>query len=243
MIKVAICEDSAKTAGIIDQTLHDYADCIMLKIDTEVYGSAEELYADLINGISYDMMFLDIELKQLDGIKLGQMIRNELNNSAVLITIVTVHANLFKEFFDAEPQQLVLKPFSQEDIMEAFKKMHSRYERMVRDCFVYKFGRDYYRVPIKDIIYFRIENRCIHIKTVAKEDFFPGNLVKVEEKLRDSGFFFRANKNYYVNYMHVSRVSTTEVLLFTNETIHLGAGTHKKLLTRQAELHNLKKYT
>lgn len=243
MIRVAICEDSAKTAGIIDQALHDYAGCNMLKIDTEVYGSAEELYAHLSNGISYDMIFLDIELKQLDGIKLGQMIRNELNNSTVLITIVTVHSNLFKEFFDVEPQQLVIKPFSQEDIIEAFKKMQIKYERMVQDCFVYKFGRDYYRVPIKDIIYFRIENRCIHIKTISKEDFFPGNLVKVEEKLKDSGFFFRANKNYYVNYMHIARISTTEILLFTNETIQLGVGTHKRLITRQAELRNLKKYT
>ncbi len=93
MCKIAICEDDLKTAGYIEQTLLDYAKNKMFKADINVYYSAEELYADILGGIRYDMLFLDIELRDVNGIHLGYLIRNKVKDRSAMIAFISVHSD------------------------------------------------------------------------------------------------------------------------------------------------------
>ena len=46
----------------------------------ESYYSGEKLYADMLRGETFDLIFLDIELKAMNGVNLGAKIRTELQN-------------------------------------------------------------------------------------------------------------------------------------------------------------------
>ncbi len=228
MCKIAICEDDLKTAGYIEQTLLDYAKNKMFKADINVYYSAEELYADILGGIRYDMLFLDIELRDVNGIHLGYLIRNKVKDRSAMIAFISVHSEMIQDIFAAEPQHFIQKPTTRSDIENVFQKMINKYNSSREDFFTYKFGRDVYRIYRRDIIYFYFKDRAVYIKTKDREDYFYGTLISVIDQMKGSNFF-QVNRNYVVNLNFVSRLSKNEILLFTNETIALSSGKYQEL--------------
>lgn len=70
-MNIAICDDDkgvcSQLEGWIEQ--YNYENATRLYVD--VYHSAETLQQQLQNGQWYDMLFLDIELPQKNGIELG----------------------------------------------------------------------------------------------------------------------------------------------------------------------------
>ncbi len=232
MYRIAICEDNPQTSGSIEQILLDYAQSILLKIVIEVFYSAEEF---LVNSDKYDIIFIDIKLKELNGIELGSLIRKHLKDNSVKIVFISAYTDNYEEIFEADPQYFIPKPISKEKLIHVFQRMIDKYESNIQDFFVYKVGREIYRVPVQDIIYFRVKNRTIYIKTVAKEDFYAGTLNKVRDQLKDNNFFM-ANRNFFVNYKYISWLSTHEIYLSTNETITLGYNKYKELAKQQAKM-------
>lgn len=232
MCKIAICENDSKTAGYIEQTLMSYAKSKLIKVIIEVYFSAEELYANISSGVRYDMLFLDIELREVSGIQLGYLIRNQIKDSSVIISFISSHTEMIQEIFDAEPQHFIQKPMTRKDIENVFWKMIYNYKNSKQEFFTYKFGKDFYRINKRDIIYFYFENRAVYLKTTAKgdyiEDYFYGTLSSVIDQMKGSNFFL-VNRNYFVNLNYVSRLSKNEILLLTNESITLGSGKYYEL--------------
>ena len=80
MFSVAICDDDKLLCTKIENILLAYKDEI---IQTEVYFSCEKLFDDLKNDMHYDLIYLDIELKMMNGVELGWRIRNELKNDRI----------------------------------------------------------------------------------------------------------------------------------------------------------------
>lgn len=72
MFRIAICDDEPIICSQIERIILDYGRKISHNIDVDVYFSDEELYRFLEDGIYYDMIFLDIELKKLNGIGVGK---------------------------------------------------------------------------------------------------------------------------------------------------------------------------
>lgn len=243
MIKVAICADNRDTAGMIDQILFEYARTNLLEIDIEVYFNKEELEEHLVSGSKFEMVFIDAELNQDKGIELARMLRTAWHDYTVIISIIIERAAIENNIFDAEPQRLILKPFTAADIIEAFKRMMEIYDRARSNYYTYKYGRDIYRVPIEDIVYFHVKDRIIHIKTVNdnKNDFFPGSLIMVEQEIGESSSnFFKTNKNHLVNLKHVTRISRKEIALSNGEVIALGENMYKLLINRTKVLRSVR---
>lgn len=229
MYRIAICEDNLKMGGSIEQALIDYAQSIPLKISTEVFGNAEELYEDLVNGSKYDFIFLDIELKELNGIQLGVLIRNVLKNQIVRIAYISIHTELIEEIFEAEPQYFIAKPTHKEKVISVFQDMINKHQSNVQDFFVYKYYGETYRVALKNIIYFRVSNRTVYIKTISGEDSFYGKIKDIWNSVKDNNFFV-ANRNHLINFNYIASFTAREVHLQTDEIIPLSRRNYKELL-------------
>ena len=92
-MNIAICDDDkgvcSQLEGWIEQ--YNYENATRLYVD--VYHSAETLQQQLQTGQWYDMLFLDIELPQKNGIELGQMIwfLSPENQIIVWIYLMCIH--------------------------------------------------------------------------------------------------------------------------------------------------------
>ena len=116
-MNIAICDDDkgvcSQLEGWIEQ--YNYENATRLYVD--VYHSAETLQQQLQTGQWYDMLFLDIELPQKNGIELGQMIRSAWKMDLIYLVFISGKSNYCMDLFDVHPLNFHLKPLKHKDVV------------------------------------------------------------------------------------------------------------------------------
>ena len=66
MIKIGICDDDLRAAGETQQYLDELGKKYGYRLEMDVYASGEELIREYQEGAGFDLIYLDIEMKQRD---------------------------------------------------------------------------------------------------------------------------------------------------------------------------------
>jgi len=66
---------------------------------------------------SFDLIFLDIELKLMSGIEAGRIIRKEMDNQTILIVYISGKENYYKDLFEIRPMSFLQKPIEERKII------------------------------------------------------------------------------------------------------------------------------
>lgn len=169
----------------------------------DVYYSGEELYRYLEKGTYYDMIFLDIRLKKLNGVDVGRMIRNDLKNEAVMIVYISAEDKYAMDLFEVRPMHFLVKPIKEEKIIATLKK-GMELSNKFNQTFEYKQGHSISKIEVKNILYFESMDRKVKMVTTGREEIFYGSLADIFSRLEKYGFFF-CHKSYLVNYHHVKK--------------------------------------
>ncbi|WMJ77724.1 MULTISPECIES: LytR/AlgR family response regulator transcription factor [unclassified Sedimentibacter] len=216
MFQIGICDDESIICSEIENIILNYSKLISEKIEVDVFYSGEELYNYLKNDNYFDMIFLDIELKKLNGIELGKIIRNEMKNEITQIVYISSKENYAMELFEVRPLNFLIKPIDDAKVIEMMNKVMELLNKL-DFYFKYKQGHNFFRKEIKDIIYFESDNRQVKMVTTTDEIKFYGTLSEIHLQLEPHKFFF-IHKSYLVNYYHVAE-SYYDRLVMTNSQI------------------------
>ena len=101
MIKIAICDDDVKLSGKLETMLNGECLARGIRPEIDVFYDGSPLARSIIKGDRYSIIFLDIEMKELDGITTARMIRTIDKDS--LIIYVSNYDSYLKELFEVEP--------------------------------------------------------------------------------------------------------------------------------------------
>ena len=83
MIRIAIVDDDEKLCSKIEQSLIAYRETTAIELDMELFYSGESFYHFLTSEHDFELIFLDIQMKSIDGVEVGHLIREKLNNNIV----------------------------------------------------------------------------------------------------------------------------------------------------------------
>lgn len=214
MYNIGICDDGENVCTSIENMLLQYAKEKNIQVDTNVWYSGESLRDYLVSGGYLDMLFLDIELFKMTGIEVGSYIRNRLDNMRLQIVYISGKASYAQQLFKTQPLDFLVKPILQEQVNEvmdmALKIIKKRNER-----FEFQQGKEYYYVPMGDIVYMVSEKRKIKVVTVKTAFEFYGKLKETAKCLSED--FIMIHQSYIVNKEYVFR--------YTYEMVELMDGT------------------
>jgi len=234
MFRIAICDDEPVTCSQIERIVLDYGRKIFQNIEVDVYFSAEGLYQYLEKGTYYDMIFLDIELKKLNGIAAGKRIRNDLKNEAVLIVYISGKDSYAMELFDVRPMHFLVKPITTEKILKVLEKGLELSNKLCQ-TFQYQKGHHICKVALKDILYFESLDRKIRMVTIEGEEIFYGALSDIFSKIGKYEFFF-CHKSYLVNYHHVIKFEYEKLMMKDGVSLSISQPKRKGVRAMQMKL-------
>ena len=80
MYQIAIVDDDISVCYTIRNHLESVADELKIEMELSVWTTGEDLYEHLKAGNRQDLIFLDIELVEKDGIWLGSTVREEMED-------------------------------------------------------------------------------------------------------------------------------------------------------------------
>ena len=181
-------------------------------------------------GFPLDVLYLDIEMDQIDGIEVGKWLRKVLGNHNVEIIYISGHDHYDRQLFDVQPLHFISKPIKDSIVIDDLKLALER-ARKQEGFFTYQKEFDIYRVPIKDIIYFESINRKIKIVTGDGINLFYGRLEDVLFTVSKYQFL-QIHRSYLINYNHVNIIRYNEVIMSNGEALPISK-------SRRQEFRNL----
>ena len=101
MISITICDDEPGTCSDIENIILNYTHSHAIETEIEIFYSGETLYESMEKGYRTDLLFLDIQLFEMNGVEVGKKIREQLGNEKISI-IYFFKGNLCNEFVSGQ---------------------------------------------------------------------------------------------------------------------------------------------
>lgn len=229
MYNIGICDDGENVCSYIENMLLQCAKEKNIQIDTFVWYTGEGLKAYLERGNQLDILFLDIELFQMSGIEVGKFIRNQLDDMGMQIVYISGKASYARQLFKTQPLDFLVKPVTKDrisDVLETGLKVLKR----KNEKFEFRQGKDYYYVPMRDIVYFVSEGRKVKIVTMKEIFEFYGRLRETVLWLSED--FVTIHKSYIVNKQYIFRYSYEAVELVNGIVLTISPANRKQVRER-----------
>ena len=195
----------------------------------EAENVTETLEALLLN--QYDIIFLDINLMDENGIELGSKIQ-KMNNPPAII-FATAHDQYAVQAFELSATDYILKPFGQERVEQAINKVRIQQQTRANQSSakVEAVSGDFEQsLPVeiddkihmlkqKNIIGIGTHNGITTIHTTTHQYETTEPLNRYEKRL-DKNYFLRIHRSYIINKKHIKEVQQwfnyTYMVILTN---------------------------
>lgn len=218
MYKIGICDDDKILCSALEEKIYEISKQLAIKVDIEVWYSGESIQNDLQKGIELDLIFLDIELVQKNGIAVGNFIRNEMEDIQTHIVYISSKEGYAMQLFKVQPLDFLIKPVSEEQIKEVLMRS-IRQKRNTDVYFEYKKGNSVLRVLLKDIAYFMsMDKKIVIVKKDGEEEFY-GKLKSISENLPPD--FIMIHQSYIIHQSYVSEYTYETVKMVNGENINI----------------------
>ena len=201
MAKIAVVEDNdamrAQLCGFIAQ----YAQESGHQLDVTAFSDGAQLVEPYRPG--FDIIFLDVEMKHLDGMETARRIRER--DGGVLIVFITNMAQYAIRGYAVGALDYVLKPVPYFAFSQQLQKALGQLEKRERHYLAVAVDGGMRRLDAAEIYYLESEGHKVHFYTEKENFVVPGTLKNYEEKLVGRAFA-RCNSGYLVNLAQVSGV-------------------------------------
>ena len=222
MMRIAICDDDMNCINLIEEYINEFKKNGM---ECDAYPSGEELvraYRD--NAERYDVILLDMEMEQLNGIETANHIR-EIDEH-VIIVFITSHTEYMRESFRCAPFRFLVKPVDKEEFRMVFRDIEKKLSKQ-RKVFTFTENKTRIRLYCDDILYCESRDHWILIHTKDTTYRICKSLSDLQAQL-DQESFFRVHKSYIVNFRHLKSIKEHDIRLYhCDETIPISR-TYKK---------------
>ncbi len=204
--KIAICDDEQNQIEYISSIVSMWEKQLGCVCDISTFHSAEAFLFDYWEDRTYDILLLDVEMKNMNGIELAKRIRK--NNNRVEIIFITSHFEFVGEGYEVDALHYLSKPISADKLLQvltkAAEKLSSEPSSVVIVC-----DGETVKLYESEILYAESFLHYIVIHTKDTEYKIKESISAFEKKLSDD--FYRIHRSYLVSLKHITRISRTSI--------------------------------
>lgn len=229
MLNIAICDDEMDEIERLEGILETISVQHGIHVELDDFLSGEKLLKQMEeNNTRYDLIFLDIEMKHLDGLDTAKRIR-ELDEKVYLIYVTGFESYALKAY-EVHPYHFILKPISVETIEKCFLKVYKNISSEA--CYYeYQYKKDYYKLPVSDIMLFESDRRRINIYLAdGSICTYYDKLSLIEEKMKNrKAVFWRIHQSYLVHVKYIRHKAFDYVVLMNGHKYYISENRRKKM--------------
>ncbi|MBQ8324599.1 MAG: response regulator transcription factor [Clostridia bacterium] len=217
--RIALCDDEPAQREYLEKKLSLFARARRVQFGFAHFSSAEAFLFCFRENRNIDLLFLDIEMAEMNGIELAKELRKE--QDALQIVFITGYPDYVGQGYDVEALHYLLKPVSTEKLFEVCDRFLKTAEEQPR-FYLFPAGKEVVRLYEKEILYGESEGHYVILHTKTEELKLRMTVPELEKRLGEG--FFRPSRSFVVNLRYVTRIAKTEMLLENGASIPLGKG-------------------
>lgn len=204
--KIAICDDEQNQIEYIASIVTSWSAREGHSCEIGTFSSAESFLLEYEEDKAYDILLLDVEMKNMNGMELARCLRKDNNRAEIIF--ITSHFEFVGEGYEVDALHYLIKPISTEKLMQvltkAAEKLSAEPPSVVISC-----EGETAKLYEADIRYVEAFLHYIVIHTKDKEYKIKENISVFENRVSDD--FYRIHRSYLVSLKHITRISRTSV--------------------------------
>lgn len=213
-MKIAICDDETAIRELICNMVTGVTEHVYL----EEFADGEQLSEE--NFSEYDIIFLDVSMKNSNGIEAAKLIRKkqeekqaDIWGSFPLIIFMTGYPEYMADAIELHAFGYLVKPIKKEEFERIFRRAiqecEKREEQNKKKVILVKTGNIFRKIITDEIRYIESEKRKNIIHLQDEKIAYYGLLSELEQELTKE--FFRIHKGYLINMKYVEKYDRTQV--------------------------------
>lgn len=194
----------------------------------EIFATGEELLAARHK---FDLIFLDIQLRGLNGIETARIYR-EQQEDAVLVFLADTQEYVL-EAFDVSAFHYLLKPIEERKFMEVVEraaKEVGRHRGQREEIILVREKNRSFTIDKNDILYIENRGKKVEIHTVGSEELIEiyATMEELTHKLGEG--FYRCHRGYLVNMAYITEYGSDSITLYGGEIVCLSKKKHSEFV-------------
>ena len=202
-MRIAICDDEKKYREETINCIKEYN----ATIELVEFEDGSELVHTKEN---FDLILLDVEMPQLDGVTAAKLLRKRKVNAEIVF--LTSYEKYVYDAFDIRALQFLRKPLEKERLIKVLKMVEDSRAKVERLTLLLDDETCY--VKLKDIVYAESYGDGLYIYDCMGLVYEErrGTIKRLAEKLQGKGFV-QIHRTYLISMFYVERFGSDEVKL------------------------------
>lgn len=215
-MKIAICDDDAAICLQVERWLRKISVCSDALCTTFVDGSL--LLQQVNAGEHYDIILLDVEMRQMDGVKTAREIRKI--DKDCLFLFISGFTQYVSDAFEVQAFQFLIKPLTFEKLEKEMQRACRHYEKK-HFQYTITYRGETHVLKTNDIYVIETYRRRLRLSTQSQTYEYIGKLKDVEQLLQPYGFL-RCHQGYLLNMYHIRAYTQDSFRLDNNVCVPIG---------------------
>ncbi|AFM42307.1 response regulator of the LytR/AlgR family [Desulfosporosinus acidiphilus SJ4] len=201
-IKIAICDDTAEDTELLSGALYTFDP----SFEIVIYTNGETLIDDFRDsGLSADILFLDIYMPGIDGIKTAQSLRGERKDLKIIF--ISSSKEHYPQAYEVFAFNYILKPLERERLYSVLDRAIDEIRREHSHKISFSYKSAVYSVDCRDILYIESRDKLLlfHLADGSTAQCY-GKLDVIAQELPMQSFI-RCHQSFIVNTSYVTEMA------------------------------------
>lgn len=214
MLKITICDDEAVQREYLGHLVSYWAAKNGLRVAVSEYMHAEAFLFAYEDEKDFDILLLDIQMKEMNGITLAERIRRE--DETVQIIFITAFADYMPYGYEVSALHYLIKPVNEKKLFAVLDKAEKRLRHQEKPLF-FSAGEGQVKLCPSEIYY--VEAFAHHCSLVLRDREIQTavGIGEMEEKLGKG--FIRCHRSYLVHIKHINTFTKSMALLDNGKSV------------------------
>lgn len=218
MIYIAICEDEKKALEELESKVNKYLEKNLIMAEVEVYSQSRMLLYDIQKGKHFDLILSDIEMPNVDGMKLAEQIKKYL--SEVLIIFITSHLKYAIDAFELSIFRYIPKDAISTRLPVALDAAIRTINLQKDEFYIIETMSRLEKIPYKNIVYIQRQGKNSIIYLIDNTSTrIRKSLAQLYDEFKQEEFVY-IDRGTIVNLAHILTIADGNVKMSNGEYLY-----------------------
>ena len=226
---IVICDDDEKDIDRLKVLIEKYDSKMHIGISIDSYNNGND-FLKAIEKTVPDIIFLDINMEELDGLSLAGKIREQ--NDEVPIILVTAFINYALDGYKVRASRFLVKDDLDKTLPECMDDIHGQLQKKNKHVF-FSCVEGEVDIKLSEIVFIEVMGHKSIIHLENHDYHMYESLDVLEERLKAYGFL-RVHQSYLVNIRHIRSINNYVLVLDTGEEMKVPKARYKQVKQERA---------
>lgn len=207
-MRIIICDDDVEFATRLENVIQAHlSEKSITDYEIAVFNSGKKLIDDRK---PMDIVFLDVEMEELDGIRAGKEVLE--NNKHCIVIVITSYSDYLDDAMRINVFRYISKPLDEKRLLRNFDEALIAYLN-IQDIIVrFSCNDETICCYVSEIIFVKTDGKKVIVLTENGLFSFYGSIAIFDNQLPTSTFY-RSHRSFLVNLAHVTNFTKDEIVL------------------------------